>query len=561
MSIKILIMRLNANELGYRNGIPNKAGPFCIIKKDALEINGFDPGQDLIPLYYDSQFIDRVTYKRPDTKTERRLSLSSIKSSIGALNPGHVFCFNSFDDGGNGAGINISPVEDKSLYVSLLEKYGNQYKDKKTGKYVKNLLVTETIFQSKTDSINPLALSKPFLLLAGISGTGKTRFIREQAKASNPDGNLDDTYSLVPVRPDWHEPSDLLGYNSRLTSSGDPEYVCGEALLFIVKAWKELSKAGIQFIENTYKGDLTQLDNIRPFWLCLDEMNLAPVEQYFADYLSIMETREWDWESDNFCYTSDSLLKSNFINELSDISQKKLKKELGLEESEFNDLWQHFAIHGVGIPLNLIVAGTVNMDETTHGFSRKVIDRALSFDFGEFFPNDFDAYFDPTHMPITFSYPRLSNAKSSKDKLPNIDNDGSKSINFLSEINQILSNTPFKLAYRALNELLLSVICHSPENEKDLLAVWDDFLMCKVLPRIEGDVDKLASNINDNSILDDLNILLQKEFEHICGNNNRLDLYRTGLSEDIDNTIPCRSVVKINWMIKKLELGFTTFWP
>jgi hypothetical protein len=55
-------------------------------------------------------------------------------------------------------------------------------------------------------------LSKPFLLLAGISGTGKSRFVREQAKAS---GSLSETYQLVSVRPDWHEPSDLLGYTTR----------------------------------------------------------------------------------------------------------------------------------------------------------------------------------------------------------------------------------------------------------------------------------------------------------------------------------------------------------
>ncbi len=74
-------------------------------------------------------------------------------------------------------------------------------------------------------------LPKPFLLLAGISGTGKTRFIREQAKflSSN-----QDNYCLTSVRPDWHEPSDLLGYVSRL--SGKAEYVVTDVLKFIVQA-------------------------------------------------------------------------------------------------------------------------------------------------------------------------------------------------------------------------------------------------------------------------------------------------------------------------------------
>ncbi|MFP3458262.1 hypothetical protein R0J89_18625, partial [Psychrobacter sp. SIMBA_152] len=84
-----------------------------------------------------------------------------------------------------------------------------------------------------------------------------------------------------------------------------------------------------------------------------------------------------------------------------------------------------------------------------------------------------------------------SDARTSTDKLPEIDIDGRKSIAFINAINGVLAHTPFKLAYRALNELLLAVISSEPKEEVDLKAVWDDFLMCKVLPRIEGDTEKL----------------------------------------------------------------------
>src|SRR5690606_14077747 len=85
------------------------------------------------------------------------------------------------------------------------------------------------------DNITPL--SKPFLLLAGISGTGKTRFVREQSKLT---GSLSDTYCLTSVRPDWHEPSDVLGYISRLGGDGNAEYITTDVLQFIAKAWRAI---------------------------------------------------------------------------------------------------------------------------------------------------------------------------------------------------------------------------------------------------------------------------------------------------------------------------------
>ena len=148
------------------------------------------------------------------------------------------------------------------------------------------------------------AVNKPFLLLAGISGTGKTRFVREQAKTSQ---QFAETYCLTSVRPDWHEPSDLLGYISRL--NGAAEYITTDVLQFIAKAWRAIADSdltvGMQESEDQGKrlvvaGERDALDEVLPYWLCLDEMNLAPVEQYFADYLSVLETREWRWTGDSF---------------------------------------------------------------------------------------------------------------------------------------------------------------------------------------------------------------------------------------------------------------------
>src|SRR5699024_169448 len=132
-------------------------------------------------------------------------------------------------------------------------------------------------------------------------------------------------------------------------------------------------------------------------------------------------------------------------------NQKALRQTLGLESKDYADLWDYITEHGLGIPLNLIVAGTVNMDETTHGFSRKVIDRALSFDFGEFFPNDFSQFFDPKTQVKTLTFPIWSQAREADLTSVPADTDGAKTIKFLDEVNKVLAGSPFELAYRALN--------------------------------------------------------------------------------------------------------------
>ncbi len=412
--------------------------------------------------------------------------------------------------------------------------------------------------QCRTDTVETIqSLPKSFLLLAGISGTGKTRFVRKQAELT---GSLNDTYCLVCVRPDWHEPSDLLGYVSRL--GGKPTYIVTDVLCFLVKAWQEIMQAGIELNDSCVSGASAILNQIRPFWLCLDEMNLAPVEQYFADYLSVLETRDWSVANDNFTYSCEPLLKASVFN--NGVAKPQLRNDLGLSDSDNDNLWDHFCKHGISLPFNLIVAGTVNMDETTHGFSRKVIDRALSFDFGEFFPNDFCTFFEPDTEVVALSYPLWSDVRDREVLAATCDSKGERTVAFLEELNSVLCDTPFQLAYRALNELLLSVVAASPQDDPALLAVWDDFVMCKVLPRIEGDADKLTKiDAGGKSIelLDALTAILDVQFEMIKEGTIRPDLYR----KDSSGTfipVACRSLKKLQWMKARLNsAGFTSFWP
>ena len=423
-------------------------------------------------------------------------------------------------------------------------------------KKVKASWVKEEILDSyspqKQKSTTALPLPKPFLLLAGISGTGKTRFVRKQAELAAGEFGLKtgDNHCLVPVRPDWHEPSDLLGYISRIGGKG-ARYVTTELLHFMVTAWKHAvvsaSADGAAF---------KQFDSVCPYWLCLDEMNLAPVEQYFADYLSVLEDRRWEGGS----YYCPPLLSGALIRQqLDPDGLMDLWQQLGIAEDA--GLQAFFTEKGIPLPPNLIVAGTVNMDETTHGFSRKVIDRALTLDFGEFFPNDYGQFFeaDKRTSPRLLGFPRYS-AVPRRDLLAGVpaDPDGSLTTNFLSEMNAHLKGTPFELAYRALNEALLMVLCFLPSDGQLLQSVWDDFVMMKVLPRIEGDTDRLdCGGDSETSLLTCLADCLKLQLPLIV--SGRPDLLN--LSPD-GSLVPLRSVKKLEWMQKRLlQKGFTSFWP
>lgn len=444
-------------------------------------------------------------------------------------------------------------------------------------KHLDNAVSSSSRFavNKKLHNPNSVRLPKPFLLLAGISGTGKTRFVRQQAKLT---GSLRETYCLVPVRPDWHEPSDLLGYVSRLGADG-PRYVVTDALSFMVSAWKEIV-ASVSAVNGRPEWAGRDLESIRPFWLCLDEMNLAPVEQYFSDFLSILETRRFlneeelqQFNADNeleraYIYSSDAVLKPDVFAQLDAEGLSVLRNDLGLANEKFDDLWGYFRALGIPLPFNLIVAGTVNMDETTHGFSRKVIDRALSIDFGEFFPNEFEQFFDQKTEPVVLTYPLVSSVSREALKGVDADPDGAKTVAFLSGVNSILKGSPFELAYRALNELLLSVLCQNPQDQQTLLAVWDDFLMMKVLPRIEGDQEKLSvfGGINEDGI--ESRDILGKLSEHLevsikeVWENGRPDLLRASINEGETLSVECRSKAKLEWMQHRLQTnGFTSFWP
>ena len=341
--------------------------------------------------------------------------------------------------------------------------------------------------------------TKPFLLLAGISGTGKSRIVKEMAYASCPDEEdlrKDDVapgnYLLVEVKPNWHDSTELLGYESTIKNN----YVLTPFVKFLYKAMK--------------------YPNV-PFFVCLDEMNLAPVEQYFAEFLSVLESRKLIEDGDTIL--SEPLIKADIFNKYPKLALELNGKHVA-EKTQNNsgymltsskeeyipmeDEYRELQEKGLRIPQNVLVIGTVNMDETTHQFSRKVIDRAMTIEMNEV---KFDAFFDSndelgyTDEPLGKEYflPKYTSAKNALESIPEDAEWIKKEVpNLLEQLNKALDDTPFKVAYRVQNELVLYFVSLREEAENKDLATEellnkavDGILMMKVLPRIEGDRDLL----------------------------------------------------------------------
>lgn len=371
--------------------------------------------------------------------------------------------------------------------------------------------------------------SKPFLLLAGISGTGKSRIVRELARAcwdvdsKEYNEHKPKNFEMVQVKPNWHDSSELIGYVSRIDGV---RYVVGPFLKFMVKAIQD---------PNT------------PYFLCLDEMNLAPVEQYFAEFLSVVESRKVDVKGN---VVTDPLVDYSSTEEY-----KSLIDQLFCdEEAERKAYLTEVDGKRLTIPQNLIVVGTVNMDETTFSFSRKVLDCAMTIEMNKV---DLMAGLTNRHEnigKIEFA-DIIGKAVEGVDVYAAHQTVCDKAIAYLKSINATLDKTPFKIAYRTRNELLLYVVNNlswktDDESEDFVIARALDEITCmKILTRIEGDETKVSANFLDN-----LGNAIKSGLVEIDK-----DLLQANKSHKGDAYQPI-SLDKLDEMKERLKSGYTNFW-
>ncbi|WP_010480087.1 McrB family protein [Thermococcus zilligii] len=309
--------------------------------------------------------------------------------------------------------------------------------------------------------------TKGFVILSGLTGTGKTKIAQELAELLDDSGK---NFLFLSVRPDWRDSKALLGYYNPLTG----EYHRTELLEFILEA-KE-------YYEQKRR-------NARPYFVLLDEMNLAHVEYYFADFLSVLESGR-----DEEGFTREPLR----LHDVDKVEEEGIPKEIYL-------------------PPNLYIIGTVNMDETTYAFSPKVLDRAFVVEFHDV---DLEKYPPETYEPASEAIESLKQTvlrdlkgpdkkflARSKDEL----NEAVRELKdehpdywkTLVTLNKALEPYDMHFGYRVVDEVALFFKSAKESKEAGIVEfenydeIFDLAILMKVLPKFHGNRKKLENPLKE----------------------------------------------------------------
>ena len=339
----------------------------------------------------------------------------------------------------------------------------------------------------------------PLVILSGISGTGKSLLPRKFAKRTS------SFFHPIPVQPQWSDNSDLFGHVPTLAPN---KYIKGALVNALLEAKRRPENLVVAL---------------------LDEMNLAPVEHYFSAFLSVAETRV-----------------RNGLKIATDPLPIELPAAPSEETPDLADL------RGIQLPSNLRVVGTANMDETTHLFSPKVLDRAFTIEFDDPDLNSFasgaaagaETFDDLAKLVISEgnAISVLEARAKSQELFEHI-------TQLLSEVQDILSPAGIKFGYRTRDAILLYLHSWRELDLADIMtgyAALDFCLLQKVLPKISGSGEGLAKALNN--LADWL-----KARAEIAGATPGLEAEFAGPLE--------RSHQKVMRMIALLDLdGSTRYW-
>jgi len=353
--------------------------------------------------------------------------------------------------------------------------------------------------------------TKPFVILAGITGSGKSKLPALVAEATGGESKL------VPVRPDWTDSADVLGYTDL---NGD----------FRPGAVLEIAHDAAT--------------NTDQFWTCIiDEMNLARVEQYFAEVLSRIEDRQ---RQENGGYSTKPLLG------------QALKEK----DAEWGD---------VGIPSNLAIVGTVNMDESAHGFSRKVLDRAFTIELSEVdfsLWNSAAARAQSTNSvstwPLQAWRPRAIRLAELADPTDAERSEINRAIAALEAVNTLLAPAQLKLGYRTGDEVAFFLIHALQISEAFVdsrgakVDPLDLALQMKILPRIVGGSSAIRKCVFGLLGWAHTGVAFQSDDEA----NSILDSWEiAGRPQSLTDSQYPRFAARLCLMWERLETdGYTSYW-
>lgn len=344
--------------------------------------------------------------------------------------------------------------------------------------------------------------AKPFVIVTGLSGTGKTKLCELFAETACEQPNSE--FIRIPVRPDWNDDRFMLGFFNPLTE----RYHYEPFLDFLIKASDNPSK---------------------PYFVCLDEMNLAHVEYYFSAFLSGLESFDKVIPLHNFPSANEvEDMRPNELDELCDRLGIKASNELE-KRNALKNILRGLPLRRLKIPSNLFFTGTVNIDETTYQFSPKVLDRANVIEFmkvdiakntgPEAIGLPIDEIFHGVFKQCFLSFPEEDYKKWRDEHWHEIVEEK------LAVIHGILEKSSLHFGYRTREEILRFMYC-----SRDLLELADalDFqIKQRILPKIKG-----PATIK--------NTLLE-------------------LKEKLTEWGYNRSLEKLDQMVERLEQGFTSY--
>ena len=384
----------------------------------------------------------------------------------------------------------------------LEEVMKRQLKDEKAAKHAGSRKALAFKKDSKEDELLLRLLAalraKPFAILAGHSGTGKSRYAKKlaymtcNAEELRKEGQLPGNFLLLQVRPNWHDSTDLLGYRNAMDGNRHQKTALVE-FLFKAMHYRET-----------------------PFFLCLDEMNLAPVEQYFAEFLSAMESKE-----------------PVPLNDITAAEENLV--ELGCE---WVDAKEELERRGFAIPGNLFIVGTVNMDETTNQFSRKVLDRAFTIEMTDVDFRNFGKVEEPGYGDTLEEETIQALLGGRGEAVTALDGEDTAEGAALVRVQKALEETAFAIAYRFASEYTLlkrAIAVFDPEGRMGLDAL-DQAVLMKILPRVAGERDYI---------------------ERVYGKSEN-----EGLRKALEGKAV--SLAKIGRILKRAEESgaqYVTFWP
>ncbi len=353
--------------------------------------------------------------------------------------------------------------------------------------------------------------TKPFVILTGISGTGKTKIGQIFAEYICQDETPEEQgkrIAFVPVRPDWMDNKGLLGYYNLLNE----KYWTTQVLELLLAAEKNPDK---------------------PYFVILDELNLAKVEQYFSDFLSIMESRT----------------SSNLQGEPLHLhSLGTVQSQAGLSIP-----------HALNIPPNVYFTGTVNVDESTYMFSPKVLDRANVIEFNDVNLDGYARGFDQSERFI-LKDPKIKselfktgdNPFCSRDDYDRAGEIKGVDRAFFQRIVEILSPYGLHFGYRVINEVSRFII-NASRMVKDFNFddTMDIQMLQKILPKFHGTQAKLEEPLRK---------LLAACYRPPAVPDQSVDLPNVKeMMNNKDIRFP-RSACKLFRMLKNMKLqGYTSF--